>query len=446
MTEGPTTRSRTRSRQWFERGQQSLVEGVNSPSRGAAVYLPGPIVLERGLGSKVWDVDGNEYVDFMMSFGALIHGHAHPRMVEVVSQSITEGSHFAAATPAETEAAERFCRVIPSAEVVRFANTGSEATMLALRLARAHTGRTRFLKFEGHYHGWYDPYCLNGHSHPIDQIGPSENPARIPDSEGIPASVWDDVVLAPWNDLAALERVMLAHGRELAAVITEPIMANLGCIPPRDGYLEKMRALTHQYGALFILDEVVTGFRYAPGGCQQYYNLEPDLATFGKALGAGFPVGAVAGPREILDRMRWSEHMVLHYGTFNGHRLTMKVVAANLDLLSTEGTYRKLYAIGDASIAGLRDVFRRHRIKAIVQGFGPMFQIYFTERDAIHDYRDYCRSVDTQRYSRFVHRLLDRGIYMTPSNGLHWIISTAHTETDVEALLEAADQACAGLA
>jgi len=446
MTEGPTTRSRTRSRQWFERGQQSLVEGVNSPSRGAAVYLPGPIVLERGLGSKVWDVDGNEYVDFMMSFGALIHGHAHPRMVEVVSQSITEGSHFAAATPAETEAAERFCRVIPSAEVVRFANTGSEATMLALRLARAHTGRTRFLKFEGHYHGWYDPYCLNGHSHPIDQIGPSENPARIPDSEGIPASVWDDVVLAPWNDLAALERVMLAHGRELAAVISEPIMANLGCIPPRDGYLEKMRALAHQYGALFILDEVVTGFRYAPGGCQQYYNLEPDLATFGKALGAGFPVGAVAGPREILDRMRWSEHMVLHYGTFNGHRLTMKVVAANLDLLSTEGTYRKLYAIGDASIAGLRDVFRRHRIKAIVQGFGPMFQIYFTERDAIHDYRDYCRSVDTQRYSRFVHRLLDRGIYMTPSNGLHWIISTAHTETDVEALLEAADQACAGLA
>jgi glutamate-1-semialdehyde 2,1-aminomutase len=446
MTEGPTTRSRTRSRQWFERGQKSLVEGVNSPSRGAAVYLPGPIVLERGLGSKVWDVDGNEYVDFMMSFGALIHGHAHPSIVEVVSQSITEGSHFAAATPAETEAAERFCRVIPSAEVVRFANTGSEATMLALRLARAHTGRTRFLKFEGHYHGWYDPYCLNSHSHPIEQIGPPENPTRIPDSEGIPASVWDDVVLAPWNDLAALERIMLAHGRELAAVITEPIMANLGCIPPRDGYLEKMRELAHQCGALFILDEVVTGFRYAPGGCQQYYNLKPDLATFGKALGAGFPIGAVAGPREILDRMRWSEHMVLHYGTFNGHRLTMKVVAANLDLLSTEGTYRKLYAIGDASIAGLRDVFRRHRIKAIVQGFGPMFQIYFTERDAIHDYRDYCRSVDTQQYSRFVHRLLDRGIYMTPSNGLHWIVSTAHTERDVEALVEAADQACAGLA
>ncbi|HZE26551.1 MAG TPA: aspartate aminotransferase family protein [Terriglobales bacterium] len=446
MTQAATTRTRTCSQQWLARAQQSLVEGVNSPSRGPAVYSPGPIVLERGRGSHVWDLDGNEYVDFMMSFGALIHGHAHPMIVEVVSQTIADGSHFAAATPAETEAAERFCRMVPSAEVVRFANTGSEATMLALRLARAHTGRTRFLKFEGHYHGWYDPYCLNGHSHPLEQIGPPENPMKIPDSEGIPASVFDDVVLAPWNDVAGLESIMGEHGRELAAVITEPIMANMGCIPPREGYLEKMRELAHQYGALLILDEVVTGFRYAPGGCQEYYRLKPDLSTFGKALGAGFPIGAVAGPREILDRMRWSDNMVLHYGTFNGHRLTMKVTAANLDLLSAEGTHRRLYAIGEAAIAGLREVFRRRKIKAIVQGFGPMFQIYFTEREVIHDYRDYCQYVDPKRYSRFVHLLLDHGIYMTPSNGLHWIISTKHTENDVEALIEAADQACAELA
>jgi glutamate-1-semialdehyde 2,1-aminomutase len=445
MTETPTTSSRTRSQKWFERAQQFLVEGVNSPSRGAAVFSPGPVVLERGQGSHVWDLDSNEYVDFMMSFGALIHGHAHPKIVDVVSKAIANGSHFAAATPAEAEAAERFCRMVPSAEVVRFANTGSEATMLALRLARAHTGRTKFLKFEGHYHGWYDPYCLNGHSHPIDQIGPPENPKKIPDSEGIPASVFDDVVLAPWNDVAALERVLREHGPELAAVITEPIMANMGCIPPRDGYLQQMRDLAHQYGALFILDEVVTGFRYAPGGCQQLYGLTPDLSTFGKALGAGFPIGAVAGPRAILDRMRWSEHMVLHYGTFNGHRLTMSVVAANLDLLSEEKAHRKLLAIGDAAISGLREVFHRRGIKAVVQGFGPMFQIYFTERDAIRDYRDYCQFVDTKKHSRFIHSLLERGIYMTPSNGLHWIISTAHTSQDVEALLAAADRACADL-
>ena len=445
MAQTTTTRSRARSQQWFERAQQSLVEGVNSPSRGAAVYTAGPIFLERGQGSRVWDADGDEYVDFMMSFGALIHGHAHSTLVSVVSQAISEGAHFAAATSAEVEAAERFRRMVPSAEVVRFTNTGSEATMLALRLARAHTRRRKFLKFEGHYHGWYDPYLLNAQSHPFEQLGPPENPARIPDSQGIPSSTFDDVVLAPWNHVAALEHVMREHGRELAAVITEPIMANMGCIPPRDGYLERLRQLTRDYGVLLIFDEVVTGFRYAPGGCEEYYGVRPDISTFGKALGAGFPVGAVAGPRSILERMRWGDEMVLHYGTFNGHRLTMKVIAANLDLLSADGAYRKLHALGDAAIAGLREVFRRRKANAIVQGFGPMFQIYFTERDAIHDYRDYCRYVDTGRYSRFIHLLLESGVYMTPSNGLHWIISSAHTETDVQALVEAADQACAKL-
>jgi glutamate-1-semialdehyde 2,1-aminomutase len=434
---------RKQSEQWFERAHQSLVEGVNSPSRGAAVYSPGPVFLERGQGSHVWDADGNEYIDFMMSFGALIQGHAHPKLIEVTSKAIAEGSHFAASTSAEVEAAERLKRMVPSAELVRFANTGTEATMLALRLARAHTRRTKFLKFEGHYHGWYDPYLLNAHSHPPEQLGPPDNPSRIPDSQGIPASTFGDVVLAPWNDVPALESVMKQHGRELAAVITEPIMANMGCILPRDGYLQRIRELTQDHGALLILDEVVTGFRYAPGGCQEFYGIKPDLSTFGKALGAGFPVGAVVGPRSILERMRPADDMVLHYGTFNGHRLTMKIISANLDLLTADGAYKNLHTIGNAAIAGLREVFRKREINAIVQGFGPMFQIYFTSRDAIHDYRDYCTHVDTQRYSRFVHRLLEQGIYMTPSNGLHWIISTVHTEKDAAALIEAADRACA---
>jgi glutamate-1-semialdehyde 2,1-aminomutase len=446
MAHSIPTPNRTRSRQLFAQAQQFLVEGVNSPSRGAAVYSGGPIYLEHGKGSQVWDDDGNQYIDFMMSFGALMHGHAHPRLVAVVSEAMAEGSHFAAATSAEIEAGERFCRMVPSAEVVRFTNTGSEATMLALRLARAHTGRTKFLKFEGHYHGWYDPYLLNAHSHPAEQLGTRESPARIPDSEGIPQVTFDDVVLAPWNDLAVLERVIRKHGTDLAAVITEPIMANMGCIPPQEGYLQRMQELTRECGALLIFDEVVTGFRYAAGGCQELYGIKPDISTFGKALGAGFPIGAVAGPRLILDRMQWGEHMVLHYGTFNGHRLTMKVVAANLDLLSAKDAYKKCHAIGNAAIAGLRDVFRRCGVKAIVQGFGPMFQIYFTDRDAIHDYRDYCGFVDTNRYSRFVEALLKRGIYMTPSNGLHWIISTAHDEADVEKLIQAADEACRELA
>jgi glutamate-1-semialdehyde 2,1-aminomutase len=439
-------RNHSRSRDLFARAQQSLIEGVNSPSRGAAVYTERPVLLERGQGSQVWDADDNQYTDFMMSFGALIHGHAHPRLVSVVCEAMAEGSHFATATSAEVEAAERFCRLVPSAEVVRFANTGSEATMLALRLARAHTRRRKFLKFEGHYHGWYDPYLTNGHSHLPQQLGPRENPNKIPDSEGIPPTTFDDVVIAPWNDIPALERVMREHGRVLAAVITEPVMANMGCIPPREGYHRRLRELTEDCGALLIFDEVVTGFRYAPGGLQELYGIHPDLSTFGKALGAGFPVGAVAGPRAIMERLRWGRDMVLHYGTFNGHRLTMKVVAANLDLLSQEGTYPRLYAVGDSAIAGLREVFRRHHIPAIVQGFGPMFQIYFTDRISIEDYRDYCTYVDLDRYSRFVQKLMDYGIYMTPSNGLHWIITTAHRDKDVAALLDAVDQTCAELA
>ena len=441
------TRRRSHSQEWYERAQKYLIEGVNSPSRGSAVYAPGPIVLERGHGSQVWDIDGNQYTDFMMSFGALIHGHAHPAIVEAVYQAMAEGSHFAAATPAELEAAERFCRMVPSAEAVRFTNTGTEATMLALRLARGFTGRSKFLKFEGHYHGWYDPYLLNAHGHPPEQLGTPENPARIPDSQGIPPATFDDVVVAAWNDVAQLERVMQKHGDELAAVITEPIMANMGCIPPRDGYLQRLQELAREHGALFILDEVVTGFRYAPGGCQELWSLKPDLSTFGKAMGAGFPVGAVTGRRQILEQMRWGENMVLHYGTFNGHRLTMKVIAANLGLLAADGSaaIRKIRALGDSAISGLRDVFARRKIKAIVQGFGPMFQIYFTGRESIHDYRDYCAHVDSARYSRFVHLLLGEGIYMTPSNGLHWIISTAHSETDIRALVRAADRACARL-
>jgi len=445
LSDVSVSRSTRRSAELFERALEVLVDGVASPSRGAVNYRPYPLFMERGEGATIVDVDGNRYLDLMLAYGSLIHGHAHPRLVEAIRAGAGDGALLATATEVEVEVAEQLVEMVPCAERVRFANTGTEACMAVLRLVRGFTGREKIVKFEGHYHGWYDPYLLNSHSHSPAEIGAPENPTRIPDSQGIPSSTFDEVVLAPWNDIAALERLMREHGSDLAAVITEPIMANMGCILPRERYLDRLRELTQDYGVLLILDEVVTGFRYAPGGCQEYYSIHPDISTFGKALGAGFPIGAVAGPRAILDRMRWSDNMVLHYGTFNGHRLTMKVVAANLDLLSAEGTYRKLHAIGDAAIAGLREVFRRRKLKAIVQGLGPMFQIYFTERDAIHDYREYCKHVDTGRYARFVQLLLEHGIYMTPSNGLHWIISTAHTESDVATLVQVAEQACAEL-
>jgi glutamate-1-semialdehyde 2,1-aminomutase len=257
--------------------------------------------------------------------------------------------------------------------------------------------------------------------------------------------VFNDVLVAPWNDFEELERVFREHGDELAAVISEPIMANMGCILPREGYLRRLRELAREHGAVFILDEVVTGFRYAPGGCQELFGIQPDLSTFGKALGAGFPIGAVAGPRAILERMRWGhDDMVLHYGTFNGHRLAMEVVRTSLDLLTANNNaaFAQMASVGNRAIAGLREIFALHEMGAVVQGFGPMFQIYFTDREGIHDYRDYCAYADAQKYSRFVHALLERGVYMTPSNGLHWIISTAHGEEEVQQLLSAADDAC----
>ena len=251
--------------------------------------------------------------------------------------------------------------MVPTAEAVRFANTGSEATMLALRLARAHTGRTKFLKFEGHYHGWYDPYLLNGHSHPRRSWARRRTRHAFPTRKAFQPSTFDDVVLAPWNDVAALERVMKRMARNWRPSSPSPSWPTWAASCRAMDTSRRFASSPNNYGALLILDEVVTGFRYAPGGCQEYYGIKPDISTFGKALGAGFPVGAVAGPRSILDRMRWSDHMVLHYGTFNGHRLTMKVVAANLDLLAADGTYKKLHAMGNAAIAGLREVFRRQR-------------------------------------------------------------------------------------
>ena len=410
---------------------------------------PGPVVLERGRGSHVWDLDGNEYVDFMMSFGALIQGHAHPKIVEVVSQTIAGRFALCRRDSGRTRRGGTVSAAWCPARRRALHQQRQRGHHAGLRLARAHTGRNKFLKFEGHYHGWYDPYCLNGHSHPADQLGPKENPARFPDSAGIPDSVFDDVVLAPWNDIEALEAILRQHGRELAAIITEPIMANMGCILPREGYLQKVCDLAHRYGALFILDEVVTGFRYGPGGCQQHFGLKPDLSTFGKALGAGFPIGAVAGPRAILDRMRWdAENMVLHYGTFNGHRLTMRVIAANLDLLMANGggVYSQLYAVGDAAIAGLRDIFhaKKHcRASCRVSVRCSRSTLLIERRNRrLSRLLPICRH---GRYSRFVHGLLDCGIYMTPSNGLHWIISTAHTKEDVELLLSAADEVCAEL-
>src|SRR5208337_4883474 len=287
-----------KSKRLYQRSNRVLVEGGSSNSRGPANYGEYPIFMQRGRGSRLYDVDGNEYIDWMMGFGALPLGHADPEITEAIAEGAATGAHFATATEVEVEVAELLQQIVPNAEIVRFANTGTEAMMAAIRLARGVTGRPKILKFEGHYHGWHDDLLVSSNVLPPSALGLRSDPVKIPDSSGLNRSALDDTIVVPWNDLPALQRAVENHPGQIAAIISEGVMANMGVIPPARGYLPGLQEIAHAHGILFILDETVTGFRVAPGGCQEYYQLSPDLVTFGKALGCGLPVAALVGRAE----------------------------------------------------------------------------------------------------------------------------------------------------
>lgn len=433
--------STEKSRQIYERTLGVLIEGSSSSSRGPANFGKYPIFLERGRGSRVYDVDGNEYIDWMMAFGALPLGHAHPEVVEAITEAATTGAHFATATPVELEVAEMIQKMVPNAQRIRFANTGTEAMMAAIRLARGVTGRPKILKFEGHYHGWYDDVLVSSNLMPIASLGLRSDPVKIPDSSGLHRTALDDTVVVPWNDLAALERALENHRGQIAAIITEGIMANVGVIPPADGYLQGLQKLAQANGIVFILDETVTGFRIAPGGCQEYYKLTPDLVTFGKALGCGLPVAALVGRGEIMDALEWGG--VLHYGTHNGSRIGMFSARANLRVLTrhSNASFTHTWKMADCLCTGLRERLRKKGRAAIVQNVGPMLQIMFTDRPAIHDYREFCQFVDRTAFQKFVWSLFPHGVYASPSAALHSIVTLAHQEEDVLLTLGAAEKA-----
>ncbi len=432
-----------KSKALFERALQVMIEGGSSPSRGPANYGDYPLFIERGEGARLYDVDGHSYVDWMMAYGALPLGHAHPDVVEAVSRAAASGTLMAAATEIEVEVAELIQQMVPSAERVRFANTGTEAAMAAIRLARGYTGKPKFIKFEGHYHGWYDDFLVNSHAHPLVSLGHSHDPIKIADSSGLNRQALDDTVVVPWNDLEAVERAIDTYRGQIAAVITEGIMANMGVIPPEPGYLSGLRELTQANNILLILDETVTGFRIAAGGCQAYYDLQPDISTFGKALGAGLPVAAFVGRADIMEALAWGG--VLHYGTQNASRVGLYAARASLQILNADGgaAFRHTWHIGKTLCAGLRDLFAETGTQAVVQNVGPMFQIMFTDRPAIHDYRQFCASVDRAKYQRFALALFKYGVYMTPSATLHSVTALAHTDEEVAFTLEAARKALA---
>ena len=441
VTENQLAFSTEKSRQFYERTLGVLIEASSSSSRGPANFGKYPIFMDRGLGSRIYDVDGNEYIDWMMAFGALPLGHAHPEIVEAIMQAASSGAHFATATPVELEVAELIQKMVPNAERVRFANTGTEAMMAAIRLARGVTGRPKILKFEGHYHGWYDDLLVGSNVLPLTALGLRTDPVKIPDSSGLNRTALDDTLVVPWNDLPALQRAIENNPGQIAAIITEGIMANMGVIPPAEGYLLGLQKLARANGILFILDETVTGFRIAPGGCQEHYKLSPDLVTFGKALGCGLPVAALVGRAEVMDALQWGG--VLHYGTHNGSRIGMHAARANLRVLTrnNNASFQHTWRIAERLCAGYRELFNRNGIAAVLQNVGPMFQIMFTDRDAIRDYRDYCQYVDRAAFQKFVLSLFPFGVYASPSAALHSIVTLAHSEEDVDYTLEAARMA-----
>jgi glutamate-1-semialdehyde 2,1-aminomutase len=426
-----------RSRELFQRALNVMIEGGSSPSRGPANYGEYPLFIERGEGAYIHDADGNRYLDWMMAYGALPLGHAHPVIVEAIQEAAATGTLFAAATEVEIEVAELIQALVPGAERVRFANTGTEATMAAIRLARGFTGCPMFIKFEGHYHGWYDDFLVTSHPQPPISLGHPNDPIKIPDSSGLNRRALEDTIVVPWNDLPAVERAIQANPGRVAAVITEGIMANIGVIPPAEGYLAGLREITRANDILLILDETVTGCRIAPGGCQELFDVEADIVTMGKGLGAGMPVAAFAGRADIMEALAWGG--VLHYGTQNAARAGMFAARANLRELARDdgAAFKHCWHIGESLSTGLNGLFEQTGTAAVVQNVGPMLQIMFTEASGIGDFREFCAHVDRARYQRLALALFEHGVYMSPSAALHSVASLAHTDDDVALTVEA---------
>lgn len=427
-----SVRSKTRnSVERFQRAQESLAGGVSSGMRRSA--RPYPLYFERGFGSRVFDVDGNAYLDYALGWGPLILGHAPPEIAQAIASQLKRGLTFGAQHDLEYELAERMIHIIPCAERICFANSGTEIVQLALRLARAVTGRRKFLKFEGHYHGWDDSVLLS-YRPTLAEISAAKG-APIPVALG--QRFHNDAFIAEWNDLGRVERVFEEYGTEISAVICEPLLCNSGCIPPEPGFLEMLQETCRKHGALLIFDEVITGFRLELRGAQGFYNVTPDLATYAKAIGAGTPLSALGGKAEFMDLI--ASGKVVHAGSLNGNPLCLSAAKAVLDVLSrNEGAvYTELWRRGERLRQGLEKILRARGLKIVTAGGGPVFQLSFMEKPA-RNYRD-TLAADTLLYSDFALALLDEGILVLPDG--RWYLSTAHHDEEIEATLAAAERA-----
>ncbi len=423
------------SQRLMERARRTCPGGIHSNVR--ANWQPTPMFYDRGQGSRVWDADGNEFIDYVLARGPLLLGHSPGPVIEAVKRQLDRGLMYAGQSVLEIEAAERFVKLVPCADLVRFSNSGSEAIHAAMRLARAVTGRTKIVRFEGHYHGWFDNAFWN-YAPPLNQAGPRESPQPRPVSRGQVASDAENLIVLPWNDLALAERAFAAHGNAIAAVLTEPIMCNCGAIMPRPGYLEGLRELCTRHGSLLIFDEVITGFRVSLGGAQQYFGVTPDLATFAKGMAGGFPVSAVAGRREYMEE--FGTLTVTHAGTYNSNPPCMAATRAALDMLSADdgALLKHAHAMGEQLMTGIKALGRAAGRDVHVRGVPTAFFVSFNDREEIVDYRT-STTRDRDAYGRFWTALQERGIRTIPE-GL-WFVSTAHTQADVDETLAAVKEA-----
>lgn len=426
-------RTYKQSAQLLERAKKVLAGGVSSEFR--KYNHPHALFYTHGKGSKVYDVDGNEYLDFTLSQGPLILGHSHPGVLAAVNEYSEKGQLFAGQHNKEIELAEKLQQIIPSAELMRFCLDGSEAVQTAFRVARAKTGKQKFLRFEGHYHGWMDNVCYGLSAPSAQDLGSREEPAKFPWTQGLPENTADEFMILPWNDLPLVTKTIEKHHHEIAAIITEPVMCNNSCIMPAEGFLQGLRDLCDQYNITLIFDEVITGFRLSLGGAQTYFGITPDLAIFAKALANGYPISAIVGKKNWMDLI--TESKVIHAGTMNTSNPTVAAALATLDILEKENPYPRMFMLGNLLIESLRKAAAETNQNLLVQGPGPMVHIGFTALTKVNDYRD-TFTYDKAKLGKFIAAMHDKGIRII-GRGL-WYISAVHTKEEIEYAVEKAKE------
>lgn len=418
--------SNLRSPNLFEKASKIMPGGVNSPVR---MFKPYPFFTKKAKGSELHDVDGNRYIDYCMAYGAIILGHSHPPILEAVKKQLELGTVYGTPTEAEVDLAELITESVPCAEMVRLANSGAEATMHAIRLARGYTGRTKLVKFDGCYHGAHDSVLV--------KAGSGATSFGVPTSLGVPQETAKNTVVLPYNDLQALDQAFEKEGDEIAAIIVEPVIGNMGVIPPSEGYLRELRRIADSHSSLLVFDEVITGFRLGLGGAQKYYNVTPDIATLGKVLGGGFPISAVAGKRKIMENFSPTGG-VYEAGTFSGNPVSVVAAIQTLtELRSQQATiYRKLQEFTDELTQNLNDFIASRKIEAQVNHIASMFTIFFTSSPVINSER--ALTSDRSKFSKFHQGLLKRGVFFPPSQFETCFVCAAHSEDEMQHALNAA--------